>query len=73
MSHFKGHFEGAKTFLTLSIVPSAARENLGVKKVEKNYVPQFLKQRDINSYNDGKKNNLIVFLNIKVFNTYFTL
>jgi hypothetical protein len=36
MSHFKGHFEGAKTFLT---------PYLGVKKV-----PQILKQRDINSY-----------------------
>ncbi len=34
MSHFEGHFEGAKTFLTPSIVPSAARDNLGVKKVE---------------------------------------
>jgi hypothetical protein len=55
MSHFEGHFEGAKTFLTPYIVPRAARDNLGVKKVEllshkKNYVPQFLKQRDINSY-----------------------
>jgi hypothetical protein len=29
MSHFKGHFEGAKTFLTPEIVPSAARDNLG--------------------------------------------
>jgi hypothetical protein len=55
MSHFKGHFEGAKTFLT---------PNLGVKKVEapskcpekwlikllsppKNYVPKFLKQRTL--------------------------
>jgi hypothetical protein len=28
MSHFEGHFEGAKTFLT------CARDNLGVKKVE---------------------------------------
>jgi hypothetical protein len=34
MSHFKGHFEGAKTFLTPLIVPSAARDNLGVKKIE---------------------------------------
>ncbi len=34
MSHFEGHFEGAKTFLTPQIVPSAARDNLGVKKVE---------------------------------------
>jgi hypothetical protein len=34
MGHFEGYFEGAKTFLTLLIVPSAARENLGVKKVE---------------------------------------
>jgi hypothetical protein len=34
MGHFKGYFEGAKTFLTPKIVPSAARDNLGVKKVE---------------------------------------
>jgi hypothetical protein len=34
MRNFKGHFEGAKTFLTPKIVPSAARDNLGVKKVE---------------------------------------
>jgi hypothetical protein len=34
MSHFKGHFEGATTCLTPKIVPSAARDNLGVKKVE---------------------------------------
>jgi hypothetical protein len=32
MTHFEGHFEGAKTFLTPQIVPSAARDNLGVKK-----------------------------------------
>jgi hypothetical protein len=34
LSHFEEHFEGANTFLTPSIVPSAARDNLGVKKVE---------------------------------------
>jgi hypothetical protein len=34
MSHFEGHFEEAKTFLTPKIVPRAARDNLGVKKVE---------------------------------------
>jgi hypothetical protein len=54
MSHYEGHFEGAKTFLTPSIVPSAARDNLGVKKVivpkKKNYVPKFLKQRDIGNF-----------------------
>ncbi len=33
MSPFKGHFEGAKTFLTLEIVPRCARDNLGVKEV----------------------------------------
>jgi hypothetical protein len=33
-NYFLGHFEGAKTFLTLLIVPSAGRDNLGVKKVE---------------------------------------
>jgi hypothetical protein len=32
MSHFEGHFEGAKTFLTPYIVPP-----------KKNYIPQFLK------------------------------
>ncbi len=67
MSHFEGNFEGAKTFLTPQIVPNAARNNLGVKKVEapskcpekwlikvlspkKNYVPKFLKQRDIGNF-----------------------
>jgi hypothetical protein len=38
MGHFKGYFEGAKTFLTpklsRALVPSAARDNFGVKKVE---------------------------------------
>jgi hypothetical protein len=33
MSHFEGHFEGAKTFLTPKL-SLAARDNLGVKKVE---------------------------------------
>jgi hypothetical protein len=32
MGHLKGYFEGAKTFLTPKIVPSAARDILGVKK-----------------------------------------
>jgi hypothetical protein len=41
MSHFEGHFEGAKTFLTPYIVPSAARDNLGVKKVKKISLGQF--------------------------------
>jgi hypothetical protein len=31
MAHFKGFFQGAKNFLTPKIVPSAARDNLGVK------------------------------------------
>ncbi len=35
MSHFSGHFEGASTFLT----PKLSRA-----------IPQFLKQRDINSF-----------------------
>jgi hypothetical protein len=29
-----GHLEGAKSFLTLKIVPSIVRDNLVVKKVE---------------------------------------
>jgi hypothetical protein len=36
MSHFEGHFEGAKTFLTPS------RDNLGVKKVKKIRAQSFL-------------------------------
>ncbi len=43
LSHFSEHFEGASTFLTPKFK--------GSKKVKKNYVPHFLKQRDINSYN----------------------
>jgi hypothetical protein len=38
MSHFSGHFEGVKKMAHKVIVP------------QKNYVPQFLKQQDINSY-----------------------
>ncbi len=58
LSHFSGHFEGASTFLT----PKLSRAQ-GSKKswpprngsksycpAKKNYVSQFLKQRDINSY-----------------------
>ncbi len=55
MSHFKGHFEGAKTFLT----PKLSRAQQGQFNgsysycpTKKNYVLQFLKQRDINSYYD---------------------
>jgi hypothetical protein len=43
MSHFSGHFEGASTFLTSKL-------SLAHCATKKNYVPQFLKQRDINSY-----------------------
>jgi hypothetical protein len=42
MSHFSGHFEGAKMSLDMAhkvILPP-----------KKNYIPQFLKQRNINSY-----------------------
>ncbi len=58
MSHFSGHFEGASTFLT----PKGGQKSLGPLKMslemahkvilppKKNYIPQFLKQRDINSY-----------------------
>ena len=34
ISHIEGHFKGAETFLTPYIVPSDARDYLGVKKVE---------------------------------------
>jgi hypothetical protein len=66
MSHFSGHFEGASTFLTpkLSLFNLNLRgqKSLGPLKMslemahkvilppKKNYIPQFLKQRDINSY-----------------------
>ena len=48
MSHFKGHFEGAKTFLTPKLSLEMAQKVIVPQK--ENYVPQFLKQRDINSY-----------------------
>ncbi len=44
MSHFKGRFEGASTFLT----PEMAHEVIVPQK--KNCVPQLIKQRYINSY-----------------------
>jgi hypothetical protein len=65
LSHFSGHFEGASTFLTPKLSLAAPGTIYGVKKVlapskcpskrlkkllYKNYVPQFLKQRDINSF-----------------------
>jgi hypothetical protein len=61
MSHFSGHFEGASTFLTPKL-SLAGQKSLGPLKMslemahkvivppKKNYIPQFLKQRDINSY-----------------------
>jgi hypothetical protein len=48
LSHFSGHFEGALTFLTPSKCPLKWLKKLLSRK-KKNYVPQFLKQRDINS------------------------
>ncbi len=60
LSHFSGHFEGASTFLTPKL--SRGQKSLGPLKMslemaqkvivpqKKNYVPHFLKQRDINSY-----------------------
>jgi hypothetical protein len=58
MSHFSGHFEGALTFLTPKFkgskkswppqnVPRMAHKVILPPK--KNYILQFLKQRDINS------------------------
>ncbi len=46
MSHFSGHFEGASTFLTPKLILPP----------KKNYIPQFLKQRDINSYIGSSSN-----------------
>ncbi len=48
MSYFSGHFEGASTFLTPKLSLEMAHKVIVPQK--KNYVPQFLKQRDINSY-----------------------
>ena len=63
MSHFSGHFEGASTFLTPKLsFALRGQKSLGPLKMslemahkvivprKKNYIPQFLKQRDINSY-----------------------
>jgi hypothetical protein len=47
MSHFSGHFEGASTFLTPKLSLEMAQKVILPPK--KNYIPQFLKQRDINS------------------------
>ena len=47
LSHFSGLFEGASTFLTPSKSPLKWLKNNSPAK--KNYVPHFLKQRDINS------------------------
>jgi hypothetical protein len=48
MSHFSGHFEGALTFLTPKLSLEMAHKVILPPK--NNYIPQFLKQRDINSY-----------------------
>jgi hypothetical protein len=47
LSHFSGHFEGASTFLTPKLSLEMAQKVIVPQK--KNYVPQFLKQQDINS------------------------
>jgi hypothetical protein len=48
MSHFQGHFEGAKTFLTPLKCPEKGLIKLLSHK--KNYVPKFLKQRVIGNF-----------------------
>jgi hypothetical protein len=48
LSHFSGHFEGASTFLTPKLSLEMAQKVIVPQK--NNYVPHFLKQRDINSY-----------------------
>jgi hypothetical protein len=50
MSHFSGHFEGASTFLTPKKVLAPSKRLIKLLSHKKNYVPKFLKQRDINSY-----------------------
>ncbi len=73
MSHFSGHFEGASTFLTPKLSRAGLRGQKSYCATKKNYVLQFLKQRNINSYkvrlpnsnvnhiksSKGKKNVLI--------------
>jgi hypothetical protein len=44
MSHFEGPFEGAKTFLTPS------KWLIKLLSHKKNYIPKFLKQRDIGNF-----------------------
>ena len=48
MIHFSGHFKGASTFLTPKLSLEMANKVIVPQKI--NYVPHFLKQRDINSY-----------------------
>jgi hypothetical protein len=61
MSHFSGHFEGASTFLLRSGQFKGSKKSWPPQNAlemahkvilppKKNYIPQFLKQRDINSY-----------------------
>ena len=49
MSHFEGRFEGSKKSRPPQNVPRNGSKSYCPTK--KNYVPQFLNQRDINSYN----------------------
>ena len=48
MIHFSRHFKGALTFLTPKLSLEMANKVIVPQKI--NYLPQFLKQRDINSY-----------------------
>ncbi len=68
MSHFSGHFEGAKTYLTpLKMSLEMAQKVIVPQK--KNYVQQFLKQRNINSYFDPRCRQYILikkFLIVKM-------
>ena len=54
MSHFLGHFEGASTpKLSKSLGPLKMSLEMAHKVIvppKTNYIPQFLKQRDITSY-----------------------
>ncbi len=48
MSHFSGHFRGQKSRGPLKM--SLEMGHKVIVPTKKNYVPQFLKQQDINSY-----------------------
>ncbi len=70
LSRFSEHFEGASTFLTPSKWTFLTPSKCPLKRLKKllsrkkNYVPHFLKQRDINSYFFTPLFLLLLFLDL---------